>query len=56
MTFFKRAFTAEDPVQTVRDELDGSVQQVIRLVESLTYSEARLHHKGNILVSCLSLV
>ncbi|KAK7697658.1 hypothetical protein SLS64_013336 [Diaporthe eres] len=45
VTFFKRAFTAEDPVQTVRDELDGSVQQVIRLVESLTYSEARLHHK-----------
>lgn len=43
-------------MQTVRDELDGSVQQVIRLVESLTYSEARLHHKGIILVSCFKFI
>lgn len=46
VTFFKRAFTPDDPVQAVRDELDGSVKQVVRLVQTLAYVESGKHHKG----------
>lgn len=52
VTYFKRAFAPDDPVQAVRKELDESVIQVLRLVQSLAYVESGKHHKGKKVLLC----
>lgn len=53
VTYFKRAFAPDDPVNTVRKELDESVTQVLELVQSLAFVESGKHHKGSV-SSCIS--
>ncbi|KAL7627762.1 hypothetical protein AAE478_001957 [Parahypoxylon ruwenzoriense] len=50
VTFLKRASASDDPVQQCRDELNSNVQQVQRVVGSLSYVEAALRHKDEQIV------